>query len=59
MAEKSSDFDGQKDRLFELCFKFIQEQEISCSEAVYQSDRVIENAYELIDGICKIVGYYE
>ena len=24
---------------------------------LYQSDRVIENAYELIDSMCKIVGF--
>lgn len=43
--------------LLEFCQKFIQDQNITCSETVYQSDRVIENAYEFIDGICDIVGF--
>jgi hypothetical protein len=47
------------EKLVELCTKFVTEQEITCSESVYQSDRVIENAYELIDRICKIVGFYK
>lgn len=49
----------EKDRLYELCFKFISEQKIDCAETVCQSDRVIENAYELIEGICDIIGYYK
>jgi hypothetical protein len=46
------------DRLDDLCTRFVTEQRITCSECVYQSDRVIENAYQLIDDICKIVGFY-
>jgi hypothetical protein len=46
-----------KEDLWFLCEKFINEQKISCAETVYQSDRVIENAYQLIEGICDIVGY--
>jgi len=45
--------------LWEHCKKFIEDQRIHCSESVYQTDRVIENAYEFIEGICDIVGYYE
>lgn len=45
--------------LYNLCKKFIEEQEITCGESVYQTDRVIENAYELIENICDIVGYYK
>lgn len=39
------------------CEQFIQDQRISCAETVYQSDRVILNAYEFIEGVCDIVGY--
>ncbi len=39
--------------------KFINDQRIYCSECVYQSDRVIENAYEFIDSLCEVVGYYQ
>lgn len=45
--------------LLKLCKKFIHDQKITCSECVHQSDRVIENAYELIENICDIVGYCE
>lgn len=38
------------------CKKFIRENEISCG---YQTDRVIENAYDFIRLICEIVGYYD
>jgi hypothetical protein len=48
---------GQK--LLELCEAFVGAQEITCPESVYQSDRVIENAYELIEDICNIVGYWD
>lgn len=41
------------------CEKFILDEHISCPEAVYQSDNVIENAYEFIEGVCKLVGYYD
>lgn len=46
-------------RLVALCEKFITDNEITCSEAVYQTDRVIENAYDFIAGICEIVGYHK
>jgi hypothetical protein len=45
--------------LEQFCREFIQAQRISCAEAVYQTDRVIENAYEFIEGICDRVGYYD
>lgn len=45
--------------LWDVCAAFIDKQEISCAEAVYQSDRVIENAFEFIEKICNIVGYWE
>lgn len=48
---------SKKDFLWELCQNFIAAQEISCAECVYQSDRVIENAYEFIEDICNVVGY--
>lgn len=39
--------------------EFIKAQRISCAEAVYQNDWVIENAYEFIEGLCDIAGYLE
>lgn len=38
---------------------FIDEQEISCVEAIGQCDRVILNAYDFIEGCCDVVGYWE
>lgn len=46
-------------KLWTLCKKFVETQQITCAESVYQSDRVIENAYELIEEICNLVGYKE
>jgi hypothetical protein len=49
----------KEQRLLELCQKFINDQGISCPETIYQTDRVIENAYAFIEDICDIVGYAE
>lgn len=38
---------------------FIEEHHISCPEVIYQSDRVIENAYQLIEDLADQVGYYD
>jgi len=43
--------------LLDIVEKFIKEQKITCVESVYQSDRVIENAYEFIEKLCNISGY--
>lgn len=45
--------------LYEVCENFIDEHGITCAEAICQQDCVIENAYELIEKICGIVGYAE
>jgi|SRR5215217_718275 len=38
---------------------FVEEQDIICAETIYQTDRVIENAYELIEKLVELVGYKE
>ena len=43
--------------LWAICEKFIEDQHIHCAETIYQTDRVIENAYDFIENICEIVGY--
>jgi len=48
----------QKDKLFFLVEKFIKDHEISCGEAIYQSDFIIEDCYDLVESMCDIVGYY-
>lgn len=40
------------------CRAFIAKQEITCAECVHQTDRVIENAYEFIEGVCNLAGYH-
>ena len=44
-------------QLFALCQQFITRMNIQCPETIYQTDRVIENAYEFIEEICNVVGY--
>ena len=44
-------------KLWKVCRTFVDRQNIECGEAIYQTDRVIENAYEFIERICKVVGY--
>ena len=46
-------------RLFVLCHNFIYDNEITCGETVYQTDRVSENSLECIAEICEIVGYHK
>ena len=49
--------DQDKQKLYETCKSFVDEQNIYCSESIYQTDRVMENAYDLIEKLCDIVGY--
>jgi hypothetical protein len=48
---------AKQQELYNLCSKFVADQNIHCAETVYQSNRVIENAYEFIEKVCNIVGY--
>ncbi len=45
--------------IFDLCKDFIKENQITCSETIYQSDKIEANALELIEQICDLIGYYE
>jgi len=49
----------QRLALYDLCLKFIDENDISCEEDAYQSNRVIQGAYDFIADVCNIVGYKE
>ena len=49
----------QLKKLWDICNGYVQEQKISCAESVYQSDRVILNAYEFIENVCDVVGYWD
>jgi hypothetical protein len=39
--------------------RFVTEHRISCPEAICQNDDVIVDAYEFIENLVNIVGYYE
>lgn len=45
--------------LWALCMEFVEQQRISCPEAIYQTDRVIENAYDFVADVCERVGYFK
>ena len=53
----STDVDDMRRALEAHCRQFIEDQDICCEETVYQTDRVIVNAYDFIAGVCNIVGY--
>lgn len=38
---------------------FVKEHEISCEDAVFQSDKVIDNALDFIYNLCELTGYYD
>lgn len=44
--------------LWNVVAKFIDKNHISCAEATYE-DRVFENAPNLVEDLCEIVGYYD
>lgn len=46
-----------KDKLWLACQAFIKAQRIHCPETIYQTDRVVESACELVETVCGIVGY--
>ena len=45
--------------LWKLCAKFVEDNNITCAETVYQSDRVIRNAYMFMKEVCEIVGFVD
>lgn len=45
------------DKLEQIVKQFIDKNNISCAETIYQCDWVLENSQELIEKLCNIVGY--
>lgn len=45
-------------KLRQIVKDFVEAQQIFGPECVYQSDRVIENAYEFIQELCDVAGYH-
>lgn len=58
LLELSEDL-AMEQKLLEFCREFIKQQQISCAEAIVQTDRVYLALPELAEGICDIVGYYD
>jgi hypothetical protein len=57
---KSNRYSGNRiknEKLYNYVKDFIESQEIDCPEMIYQSDSVIEGAYEFIEGCANIIGY--
>lgn len=38
--------------------EFIDIQQITTPEQIYQQDTIIQNSYELIEQLCEIAGYF-
>lgn len=51
--------DENSDKVVNLVKQFVEKHQIRCPETIYQCDWVIENAYEFIEKLCDIVGYYQ
>lgn len=47
----------KESQLTKIVEQFIADQRIYCPETIYQTDRVIINAYEFIEELCNVVGY--
>jgi hypothetical protein len=47
----------KEQELFKLCSKFIEDNNISWAEQVYQNDRLVTQYYQFVESICDIVGY--
>jgi hypothetical protein len=47
------------EKVLQLVEAFVKEQEVSCSEAIYQNDNVIVGAYEFIDQLCEVAGFHK
>lgn len=58
-AKHQKRVDTPQERLYALAKAFIKEQRIVCEEDIYQSDRVIENAYQFLAEVFAIVGEQE
>lgn len=56
-AELTSDEKAAK--VHEIVQAFIVKHRISCPDSIGQVDRIITDAYDLIEDLCNVVGYYQ
>ncbi len=52
-----SDYLQKCDKLYQIVEKFIDSNDIYCAETIFQTDRVIEGAYDFIYELCNVMGY--
>ncbi len=45
--------------LLKIVQKFIEDNSIGSPETIAQSDSVIVNAYDFIENLCDVAGYYQ
>lgn len=50
--------DAMGKQALKIIERFIDDNGISCAESIYQLDKVIQSAYEFIEELCELVGYY-
>lgn len=51
--------DDIKNLLYDKVKEYIEKQQITCGETIYQTDRVSLTSLEFIEECCDIVGYAE
>ena len=44
--------------LKEIVERFVDRNEITCAESIYQDDEVIVNSYQLMEELIQVVGYF-
>lgn len=58
MIEKIHD-DDKPGYLMDLCLSWIEKNEVSCPEQIYQVDIMTIKSMELVEEICNLIGYYK
>lgn len=58
LAAAAATHDPVESTLTAIVRAFVEKHEIGCAETIYQSDRVIENAYGLVENLVNVVGYF-
>lgn len=54
--DKGDDKLSIKDHVYNRVIEFMKDNRITCEDTIYQTDRVITNAYEFIEDLFRMVG---
>lgn len=49
----------KQQQLWDICRKWIKDNDVTCGESLYQVDSVQEAMYDLATEICELVGYHQ